>query len=149
MKVFVYGTLRATGSRSRLFPDGSQVFEECFIDEFDMLDVGSFPGVVPGCGRVRGETYEIDSDLLATLDAIEGFRSTGDPSNLYNRETVTVHCGDATCQAYVYVFNQDSNNYDVIHSGDWFDRDGPSNDRAGTSYWENQKSNGEVSEAGE
>jgi len=142
--VFVYGTLRQGDCRSNVFDPHSQVADECFIDGFDMLHIGGFPGLVPGCGRIRGEVYQIDERLLQTLDSIEGYYEEGDKNNLYNREIVDVFYDDGGSlvnadgeglRAYVYVFNRDSRDYDTIPSGDWFNQDAQSDEHAGVSYW--------------
>jgi gamma-glutamylcyclotransferase (GGCT)/AIG2-like uncharacterized protein YtfP len=39
-----------------------------------LLDLGRYPGLVPGAGRVQGELYRIDrAELLPVLDREEGY----------------------------------------------------------------------------
>ncbi len=40
--------------------------------EWALLDLGAFPGLVPGAGVVVGELYEVDEARLAKLDHLEG-----------------------------------------------------------------------------
>lgn len=123
-RVFVYGTLRKNESRAGVFPGQEQLFENCHIEGFDLLHLGGFPGIVPGSGKVIGEVYSIDEDLLARLDRIEGYCGEPGPQNLYNREIVEVIDENGSVgPAYVYVYNLEGSHRDThekIESGDWF-----------------------------
>lgn len=124
-KVFVYGTLRMGDFRGGTLSGCEQVFKECFVDSFQMLQIGGFPGIVPGEGRVLGEVYKIDEKILHTLDCIEGFSGEVNDHNLFNRVVVDVLDleGHLACRAYVYVFNRaERDAYEVIEGGDWFNR---------------------------
>ena len=121
--VFVYGTLRTGDCRHGVPSFVEMVAPEAYIDGFDMLDLGGFPGLVAGEGRVRGEIHEYEH--LEVLDRIEGYSAQNPEMGLYNRVQVPVFNdeGGVICDdAWVYVFNgkhgfQDE---DIIESGDWF-----------------------------
>ena len=103
------------------------VAPEAYIDGFQMLNLGGFPGLVAGDGRVRGELHEYEN--LKVLDRIEGYSEKTPEMGLYNRVQVPVFLADGgvTCHdAWVYTFNgrHDFQTDDVIESGDWFEHRG-------------------------
>lgn len=130
--VFVYGTLRKGDCRFNVLDGCECLHEEAFVDGFEMLNLGGFPGIVPGNGRIVGEIYEVDEGVLARLDAIEGYREDDPKHSLYIRQEVDAFYDDGGsipgptgCGGTIstYVFNIDRNqnrDYKVIESGDWF-----------------------------
>ncbi len=38
-----------------------------------MYDLGEYPCIIPGNGRVYGEVYRVGSEVLRTLDYIEDY----------------------------------------------------------------------------
>jgi gamma-glutamylcyclotransferase (GGCT)/AIG2-like uncharacterized protein YtfP len=132
MYAFVYGTLRKGDSRFGVLNDCKCIAEEAYLDGFIMLNLGSFPGIIPGEGRIRGEIYEIDEDVLAQLDSIEGYRDDDPKHSLYIRTVVdafyddggSVPTGDDRISTYVYNadrFRSSDRPYNIVESGDWFD----------------------------
>ena len=133
MYVFVFGTLRKGDSRFGVLDGCKCLHEVAFVDGFEMLSLGSFPGIVPGPGRIVGEIYEIDETILARLDAIEGYREDDPKHSLYIRQGVDAFYEDGGSipgpngeggKILTYVFNIDraqDRGYKVIESGDWFD----------------------------
>lgn len=120
--VFVYGTLRMGDSRHGVHSFIEVLHEEAYLKGHNLLDLGAFPGVVPGDGVVRGEVHLYDT--LRVLDGIEGYREDDPKHSLYIREKVMVETPEGNLQAYVYVFNTNQDNSRrVISSGDWFARD--------------------------
>lgn len=77
-----------------------------------LLDLGGFPGLLPGNGKVLVEVYEVSDEVLANLDALEGVEY-----GLYSREAID------DIQVYYYRgFNHDMPRQipaPVIDSGDW------------------------------
>ena len=69
--VFVYGTLMA-GERNHHFLSESKPEGRAILHGYDKIDLGSYPGAVPGEGSVEGELYEVDLDTLHRLDLLEG-----------------------------------------------------------------------------
>ncbi len=131
--VFVYGTLRKGDCRFVILEGCECLHEEAFVDGFEMLNFGSFPGIVPGAGRIVGEIYEIDDELLAQLDRIEGYREDDPKNSLYIRQKVDAFYADGGSipgpdgsggEVLTYVFNERPGRLqhrEVITSGDWFD----------------------------
>ena len=107
--IFVYGTLMK-GQRyhgrylSPLEPLGVGV-----LSGYRMFDIGSFPGIVPGKGKVKGEIYRVNARQLAAIDHLE------DEGDLYVRTTVKVRTAPLCCvDAYTYVYNQALNGKEEI-----------------------------------
>lgn len=63
-----------------------------------LLDLGWYPGLVPGQGRVHGEVYRLDDhELLGTLDREEGYN--------FQRRTALVTLVDGRrARAWVYLY---------------------------------------------
>jgi gamma-glutamylcyclotransferase (GGCT)/AIG2-like uncharacterized protein YtfP len=79
-KVFVYGTLKSGGEIRGLNgfadPNKAQIvgMATTTYPDYDMLDLGSFPGVVMnGTHKIKGEVWEVDDETMEMLDAIEGY----------------------------------------------------------------------------
>lgn len=88
-----------------------------------LLDLGAFPGLVPGEGVVRGELYELPgagagaAEVLASLDAYEGC-DPGDPAgSLYLRRLV--HVIEPPLRAWAYVYNGAAEGATEVLGGDW------------------------------
>lgn len=113
--VFVYGTLlHGLGNHKRhLDHDGAEfVGEDATRDEFHMVDLGWFPGIMRG-GRttIAGEVYRVDDETLAGLDALEGVPT------LYTRQRARLASG---LVVNVYVLNtKRAKGCRRVMSGDW------------------------------
>lgn len=75
-RVFVYGTLKK-GHGNHHYLEKSKFLGPCTIKGiYEFVDLGYFPAVVRReRGPVRnivGEVYEVDSDTMVSLDALEG-----------------------------------------------------------------------------
>ncbi len=98
MKVFVYGTLKR-GFYANHFLSEARFLGEGIIEGYEMYDLGSFPAIVEGKGKVKGEVYEVDRKTLNTLDFYEGVPT------LYKREMVEVLMANGQrVKAYAYIF---------------------------------------------
>jgi gamma-glutamylcyclotransferase (GGCT)/AIG2-like uncharacterized protein YtfP len=71
--LFAYGTLmRGYGRHGVLAPGATAVGEGSVRGR--LLDLGRYPGLVEGGGRVHGEVYRLDgAELLPVLDREEGY----------------------------------------------------------------------------
>lgn len=103
--LFVYGSLM-TGQRAfRIWPCQAARIEAGMIVA-DLYDLGPYPGIVHGSGRVLGELHFIhDSDwqeTLEELDAFEEYDPTNPDAGLYLRELVEVDLAGRSEQAWVY-----------------------------------------------
>lgn len=77
-KVFVYGTLKSGGEIRGLnsFGDGAVIVGKAktTYPDYQMVDLGSFPGVLMGgTNYIQGEVWEVSDDVAEQLDAIEGY----------------------------------------------------------------------------
>ena len=102
-KVFVYGTLKSGGQIRRLnqFGDGAVIVgkAQTVYPDYDMIDLGSFPGVVKGgTYKIQGEVWEVDDETMQDLDDIEGY------PNFYNREVTMTTQG----KAWMYYLPRDT-----------------------------------------
>lgn len=120
--VFVYGTLREGDCRYGLSSLVNLLSKDAYIEDFQLARLGSFPGIVPGQGRVKGELHLYST--FKELDHIEGFCEDQPESSLFLRQEVTVFTGPRKerIRASTYVYNHDdSRRLNVIESGDWFE----------------------------
>lgn len=149
IKVFAYGTLRTGDCRYGVESFVKTVAAKAYIDGFDMVDLGGYPGLIKikdttdraetkkkkGRMMIRGEVHEYET--LNILDDIEDYRVDAPETGLYNRIQVPVFNdqGVIICDdAWVYTFNgrphhlahrdtlEDS--IFIVESGDWFEHKG-------------------------
>jgi len=128
MYVFVYGTLRKGDSRFGVLDECECVAEEAYLDDYYMISLGGFPGILPGVGQVRGEIYKIDEDILDQLDRIEGYREDDPKHSLYIRTVVSPKGIEDGREIMTYVYNDERTSrrdHQIIESGDWFDASPP------------------------
>lgn len=101
MMVFVYGTLKKGYGNHRLL-EQSKFIGTGNIKGFEIYDLGSYPGIVPGeiSSEVYGEVYDVDQETLTRLDRLEsnGF--------LYLRELIEVTLEKEILSASIYVYNR-------------------------------------------
>jgi gamma-glutamylcyclotransferase (GGCT)/AIG2-like uncharacterized protein YtfP len=78
-----------------------------------LLDLGSYPGLVEGAGRVRGEIYRIDDpELLAVLDRAEGY-------NFDRRRTTVTLAKGRRMRAWIYRYRGRRERAVLIPDGDY------------------------------
>jgi gamma-glutamylcyclotransferase (GGCT)/AIG2-like uncharacterized protein YtfP len=86
--LFVYGTLKRDQRNHGLMREARFLSEAVTAPEYTLLDLGPFPGMIPGgTTAVRGELYEVGPELLARLDRHEGV------PRFYSREEILLECG--------------------------------------------------------
>ncbi len=109
--VFVYGTLMTDQPNHRLLTRARRIGDARTEPCFDLLDLGSFPGMTRGGSTsVRGEVYDVDRETLAALDRLEGH------PRFYRRENIRLHGGE---NVTTYIFPRRPEDCPVIPSGDW------------------------------
>ncbi len=87
-----------------------------FVKGFDMLDLGSYPGVVRGSGAVYGEVYEVEDP--AVLERVDDAEGVGE--GLYSRERcVVLFGGELSEMAQLYVYNKPAEGRKRVGDGDW------------------------------
>lgn len=122
MRLFFYGTLMSGGSRGHVLDGLARPVGEATISG-DLYDVGFFPALVPGGGRVVGEVWEIlpgcRTQALARTDGIEGYRE-GDPYSMYLRRPVNARLADGSeVVVETYEWNGSVAGLCRIAGGDW------------------------------
>lgn len=111
-RVFVYGTLLAGEPNHRLLARARLVAEGRTPPEYELRDLGAFPGLVgDGAHAVEGEVYEVDPETLAALDRLEGH------PGFYRRTPITLADG-AAVQTYLIPPERVAGR-PVITSGSW------------------------------
>ncbi len=91
--LFVYGTLLPGGGYHARIERYLRGFSPGTIAGV-LIDLGLYPALVPGEGRVRGGVLELDAAALPIIDEIEGYDPDGGIS-LYIRKQVQVEPDDA------------------------------------------------------
>ncbi|MBE6138080.1 MAG: gamma-glutamylcyclotransferase [Erysipelotrichaceae bacterium] len=97
--VFAYGTLKH-GYRNHNFLKDSTFICEALVEGFYMFDLGSYPGIYEGEGKIYGELYEIDAATLAKMDYLE------EEGSLYIRKSIKVN----NLNVWIYVYNKNVDN---------------------------------------
>ena len=119
-RIFVYGTL-LPGLCRHYAMQGSRPLGRGTITGL-LYDLGPYPAVVHGAGKVWGEVFEVDATVLAALDAIEAFYSDApaDKSE-YIREEASVCLVETntSISAWFYRFNRSIAGKRLIEHGDY------------------------------
>lgn len=88
-----------------------------------LFDLGIYPAAIPaGDGHVWGEVHQMldATDVLETLDGIEGYSSQAPDSSLYRRVETPVTFEDGrTADVWVYFYNAPLGRAERIQSGDY------------------------------
>ena len=110
-RVFVYGTLRHGGSNHGFMARARFLGTHETEPAYRMLNIGPYPGVVPGGdSAIRGEVYEVSPALFRQLDALEDYPRS------YDRERIQTPWGSA----WMYLYRPRGQRLPEIPSGDWF-----------------------------
>jgi gamma-glutamylcyclotransferase (GGCT)/AIG2-like uncharacterized protein YtfP len=119
--VALYGSLRRHAGigdepdlSERLKPAGTAIIEG------RLVDLGAYPGLIPGAGKVRAELFEvIDREVLQIMDRHEHYEPTDARGSLYLRRAVRLL--EPTVDAWVYVYNRDVGDAPEVAGGDWIE----------------------------
>ena len=115
---FIYGTLMP-GLRLEAQMQGARFLGFAQVPG-RLVDVGRYPGLLPGDGVVSGEVYEVDDAHLARLDAVEDMVPGDRAASQYWREEVTVFSGPLQGErVQTYVYNRPTNGCTPISHGDY------------------------------
>jgi gamma-glutamylaminecyclotransferase len=114
-RVFVYGTLKKGYGNHRLLSGATCIGATQVEGPHRMVDLGYFPGAVRvdlerGPGVLRGEVYEVTTEILGSLDLLEGH------PNFYERAKIDTEHGKAWCY---FLPQQYLDEYPLIESGEW------------------------------
>jgi gamma-glutamylaminecyclotransferase len=112
--LFVYGTLLRGEANHPLIAEARFLGEARTEAAFDLVDMGEYPGLVPGGSTaVHGELYEVSSGARARLDELEGH------PHFYRRQPIRLRDG-SVADAYLLVPEQAAGR-PRIASGRWTD----------------------------
>jgi len=124
--IFVYGTLReGLHDYERVLKGKTENIVNATIEGFDMLNLGTSPGIITGSNIIVGEVVSVAPNMylqtLQLLDRLEGYNPSQKGKSRYHREIRKVTLEDGTAvDAYVYIYNVKlGTDYPVIDSGDW------------------------------
>ena len=113
--LFVYGTLRQSGSNSllKMFPNSRFVGNAAVCGR--LYDLGDYPAILldSSAAPVAGEVYEIDNDTLTALDEFEASAGYG-----RKRIEILVHGERTPCLLYDPEPEM-CEGKELIGSGDW------------------------------
>ncbi len=109
MLLFVYGTLLQKAENHHLIEGEARFVGRGFINAvlYD-LKVG-FPAAVLDRGKVYGEVYDADEDLVEEIDEFEGYYPKRPADCLYFRKPLPVFMSDGSkLEAEVYYMTPES-----------------------------------------
>ena len=107
MDLFVYGTLHPNCAP----PDIAETarcmrFNGAGWVRGRLIDLGDYPGLIAGDGRVEGTVFAVPSDAWPALDAYEGCIQGAPEASLFLRQKIAVSMADGStrsCWVYRYV----------------------------------------------
>ena len=110
--LFTYGTLmRGYGLHAVLARGASPMGTGSVRGH--LLDLGRYPGLIDGRGRVRGEVYRLDdTELLPVLDRQEGY-------NFERRRAFVTLANGRRVRAWLYRYRGPRERSTPIHDGDY------------------------------
>ena len=116
--LFIYGTLMP-GLRLAAQMRGAERLGAAQV-RGRLVDVGHYPGLLPGDGLVSGEVWQVSDSQLARLDAVEEMVPGDRAASLYWRARVTVLEGALAGQrVWTYVYNRPADGLTHIPHGDY------------------------------
>lgn len=118
--VVLYGSLmRRLGAMQGLGVGGQLRFVGPCVITGELFDLGDYPGMRHGDGRVIAELYALlDVDVIDALDEFEHYKASERRESLYLRERVALLEPPET-RAWIYVYNDVPDASTRIVSGDW------------------------------
>lgn len=118
-RLFIYGTL-LPGLALHGAMQGARCIGEATVPG-RLFDLGPYPALVPGPGRVWGLLYAVSEEQLAQLDALEEYDPTNPAGSLYLRQRLSAALthGRSVCEAFVYVYNRAVDAATPIAHGDY------------------------------
>lgn len=110
--LFTYGTLMRGYALHAVLARGATAVGAGSV-RGALLDLGRYPGLVDGRGRVRGELYRLDDpQLLPVLDREEGY-------NFVRRRAVVTLAGGRRVRAWLYRYRGPRERAVPIPDGDY------------------------------
>lgn len=98
--LFVYGTLKNGKSNHNAFLSDAKLVGEAKTDkQWGLVDLGHYPAMIMSHKSVEGELYEIDEQILARIDRLEGV----DVFGMYSRQLIPVFVDGVEYPAWTYI----------------------------------------------
>lgn len=119
--LFVYGTLMVGGSRHAEFERcGGTSGVVSATAPGQLLNIGAFPGMLPGDGTVHGELVRLRDPAAACthLDGVEGYEGFEAARALFRRALITVQTAAGAALAWSYLWAGAAKHPRIV-SGDW------------------------------
>lgn len=90
-KISVYGSLLSELHNHSLLSQSNLLGEEIVEIKFEMISLGSFPGLLKSkdLNKVKIETYEVDDNTYKRVEFLEGFPS------FYNKHKINTSFGES------------------------------------------------------
>ncbi len=110
--LFVYGTLKR-GESAHYFLAEEKFIGPAELEGYEMYDLGEYPGIVKGKGKVYGELYAVSYETLKKLDEFE------ENGLFYLRKKEKIKVKDKVYEAWVYEYIETLKNAKKIESGIW------------------------------
>lgn len=101
--IFTYGTLM-NNERNHYYLSDQEFISNAYIKNYDIYNLGTYPGIIKGSDIVYGELYSVDENSLNQIDALEEL------GYLYDRVLERVYISnEESIEAYVYVYLKNIN----------------------------------------
>ncbi len=119
-RIVLYGSLmQGLGAIEEIALGRHLVFERPAAIPGELFDLGAYPGLRHGPGRVVGELYTIhDPGVLHELDVFEGVLPGRPAQSLYLREKIRL-IDPPEAEVWVYLYNRSPAREQRIRGGDW------------------------------
>lgn len=121
--IALYGTLRRDATDAEApSRDGLVEFLQPCVLTGKLLDLGAYPGFVPGHeGPVTADLFRIvHEEAFSVFDDWEDYDPDNIAASLYRREVVRLTEPDL--DAWVYLWNGKPDDGPLVPGGDWFQR---------------------------
>ena len=109
-RIFVYGRLREGMYNYKRFLEGNSTFLGYGYVKgalYALMDV-PYPALLEGNDTIIGEIYEVDEDVAAAIDELEGY-IPDDQMNHYHKVTLNITLeNQETLALPVYLYNQNN-----------------------------------------
>jgi gamma-glutamylaminecyclotransferase len=110
--VFVYGSLKRGFHNDGLLARSRFVGIGHTKPRYTMVDLGSFPAIIPGGHIISGELYDVNRFTMRKLDQLEG------NGGFYVREEIPIMRDDGQVSAWCYMALQNDDDDQLVEPVD-------------------------------